>query len=300
MTQETLFDKKILSLWHNIKWKGSFTGIKTFQTLLKTDKNIDVSEKKLYSLLKTDPLYLKHLRPVRKINRRSYDLTYYGQLLQGDIAHMFEDDGYNYFLAIIDCFSLKVFCKPLKTKTSEEVLNAFKELINKFNVEITKFESDQGKEFSKVRQFCSQNKIIFNFKFGNNKANFSEWIIMIIKRKLYKVLRDKKIQTWTKYLSIISDQFNDIPQKKNGFLKPNEITNIYDTAFINDQKTVNTYKQQNNAQKKYENNKNNLQRNDYVYLTFNQKIFDKSFDVQVKMTKTLQYKTLLLNFIFIC
>lgn len=209
------FDTKILSLWHDSSWKGSFTGIKNFQTLLKTDKNIDVSERYLYKLLKNDALYLKHLKPNRKIIRRSYNIDYYTELLQCDVAYMFNNDGYQYFLCLIDCFSLKVFCKPLKSKTSTEVFTAFKDLLQKFDSQnITKVEVDQGKEFVKIKSYCTANNIIFKYKFGNNKANFAEWIIMVLKRRLYKILRDKKTQNWVKFLPIVCDQFNDTEQKK--------------------------------------------------------------------------------------
>lgn len=45
-------NEEILNLWHDKNWIGSFRGIKTFQSLLKTDKNIDISEKRLYNILK--------------------------------------------------------------------------------------------------------------------------------------------------------------------------------------------------------------------------------------------------------
>ena len=45
---------------------------------------------------------------------------------------------------------------------------------------------------STVKQFCKSNDIIFQYKIGANKASFAEWIIMVLKRRLYKILRDKK------------------------------------------------------------------------------------------------------------
>ena len=36
-------DKKLLELWRDPNFSGSYRGIKTFKLLLKTDLNIDVS-----------------------------------------------------------------------------------------------------------------------------------------------------------------------------------------------------------------------------------------------------------------
>jgi len=81
-------DKRLIELWKDPHFDGSFRGIKAFQTLLKTDLNIDVSERRLHYLFKNEPFYLIHQR--RKIvKRRSYDLHGLGELVQG-IIHLFD------------------------------------------------------------------------------------------------------------------------------------------------------------------------------------------------------------------
>ena len=53
-------DEEILKLWRDPNFAGSYRGVRAFQTLLKTDLNIDVSEQRLLNILKTDPLFLMH------------------------------------------------------------------------------------------------------------------------------------------------------------------------------------------------------------------------------------------------
>jgi len=55
-------DHGVLKLWRDLNLEGSFTGVKTFQTLLRLNKNIDISERKLYQNLKNDPLFVMHQR----------------------------------------------------------------------------------------------------------------------------------------------------------------------------------------------------------------------------------------------
>lgn len=75
---DTMVDKeKIIQLWRDPDFEGSYTGIKTFQTLLKLNKDIDISERKLYEILKNDPIFVMHIRSKKTIQRRFYYVSYY-------------------------------------------------------------------------------------------------------------------------------------------------------------------------------------------------------------------------------
>jgi hypothetical protein len=140
-----LTDKRILQLWKDVSFNGSYRGVSTFKILLKTDLGVDVEEKRLYKILKQEPLYLMHLRPQRQTDRRHYDLRFYGELIQGDLAYMFPYEDFKYFLLLIDCYSSKIFTFPLKTKNSEEVSKALNNLFEEINTKIYVFQTDKGK-----------------------------------------------------------------------------------------------------------------------------------------------------------
>lgn len=128
---QNVSDEKLLQLWRSPSFNGSYRGIKTFQLLLKTDLNIDVSQERLYQLLKTDTIFLIHQKPQRNFERRHYDVKNYGELVQADIAYMFEYNKFKYFLLVVDCFSSKVFAVPLNNKDSKSVETALQVLMNK-------------------------------------------------------------------------------------------------------------------------------------------------------------------------
>ena len=178
----TISDKRILELWRDPNFSGSYRGIKTFQILLKTDLDIDVSQKRLYAVLKQDKNYIMHQKPVRNFERRHYDVNYYGELCQMDLAVMFNYSNFVYFLLLIDCFSFKMFAKPLKNKSSSTVSKALEEIFEEFGAPIHVLQSDRGKEFIGCKSLFLNRKIVFRPKFGKNKANFSEWAIHIIKK----------------------------------------------------------------------------------------------------------------------
>jgi hypothetical protein len=167
----TVSDEELLQLWRDPNFSGSYRGIKSFQILLKTDKNIDVPQARLYSVLKKDRIFLIHQRPIRNIDRRPYDLNFYGENVQSDLAFMFPCNAFMCFLLLIDCYSLKIFTKPLKSKASSVVSDAFKEIFKEFNAPIHVLETDRGKEFIGCKKLFAEEKIYYKSKYGQNKAS---------------------------------------------------------------------------------------------------------------------------------
>jgi len=144
-SDENVSDKTILELWRSPQFSGSYRGIKTFKTILKTDLDIDISERRLYNVLKKDPVYLIHLKPARNFERRHLSVNNYGELLQADIAQMYTYDNYKYFLLVVDAFSSKVFVRPLKSKNSLEVKDAFEDIFEEFKAKVYVLQTDRGK-----------------------------------------------------------------------------------------------------------------------------------------------------------
>lgn len=144
MSESEISDQTILDLWKDPEFSGSYRGIKTLQLLLRTDKNIEISEHRLYKILRTDPTYLIHQKVSRNFPRRHVMVSSYGELVQADLAVMFEYLNYKYFLLLVDVFSSKVFVRPLKSKDSKTVAMALEDIFNEFGAKIYKLETDQG------------------------------------------------------------------------------------------------------------------------------------------------------------
>ena len=143
--EQDVSDKTIIELWRSPQFSGSYRGIKTFKRVLKTDLDIDISETRLYNIFKKDPVYLIHLKPARNFERRHLSVNNYGELVQGDIAQMYTYDSYKNFLLVVDAFSSKVFVRPLKSKSSLEVKNAFEDIFQEFKAKIYVLQTDRGK-----------------------------------------------------------------------------------------------------------------------------------------------------------
>jgi hypothetical protein len=68
--EKNLSDQEIKKLWYSPLFSGSFAGIKTFQLCLKLEKDIDVKESRLYSILKEDPIFIIHQKRHKELSRR--------------------------------------------------------------------------------------------------------------------------------------------------------------------------------------------------------------------------------------
>ena len=276
-------DEKIIQLWRDPSFSGSYRGIKTFQMFLKTDQNINVSEKKLYSIMMKDPIYVMHLQR-KKVNRRHYYLSNVGELVQSDLAYMFPYEDYKYFIVFIDCFSNQLNLQPLKDKTSASVLKTFKNYLK--DHEIEKLETDKGTEYSLCKKLCKEKNILYSFKRGENKANFAEHAILQVKKRLYKMLRGTLSKNWPEYLSIIQKDFNKTPNKKLGMYVPDKINDVIDTYIVlqnqnksNLKNEIPSLEEQQKNEEEYNKNNENLKVKDYVYLNLKADAFSKSFDV---------------------
>lgn len=112
----TLTDTELADLYQNETFPGSFSGARTFQQFLKTEKNENVPLSQIYKVLKSIPNYMYTLKPIKRFPRRQYDVKGYLELVQCDLGQMYEFNGMKYFLLVTDVFSSRIWCEPLPSK----------------------------------------------------------------------------------------------------------------------------------------------------------------------------------------
>ncbi len=70
-----------------------------------------------------------------------------------------ENDGYNYLLTVIDCFSKYALAIPIRNKTAEEIIKSFDYIFKERKP--LKLQTDKGKEFinKKFQSFSKEHNV---------------------------------------------------------------------------------------------------------------------------------------------
>ena len=130
---------------------------------------------------------------------------------------------------------------------------------------------------------------MYKTKIGQNKAFIAEHYIYLVKKYLYMTLRGTLNKNWVEVLEHIVTDMNNTPLKRLGFLKPSQVNSEIDSVFVrNAQKSnqITIYKEPNwktqvQNELNYKSDSSNIQVGTYVYRDFDEKLFDKSYDVSV-------------------
>lgn len=278
---KNLDDQEIKRLWQDENFFASFSGINNFKAALFTTFGEKISTKRLKSILSDIPSYVARIKPRKRFDRRPYDVYGFGQLLQADLAVMYKFEGYFYFLLVIDVFSRRIFCEPLKKKSSLEVRTSLDKIFDEINNRIGVIQTDRGAEFKGLKRYFESKDIRHQYKFGVTKCTFAENAIYLIKMRLYTALRATSSRDWPSLLKKIVLNYNNTPQKALKNLKPSDFKSSFDDVKLPDEPKEPSFIVQYQNQKKYEKNKNLPQKGDYCFLSSHPstEVFQKSFDL---------------------
>lgn len=186
------------------------------------------------------------------------------------------NDGVKYLLVVIDCFSKFMFVEPLKKKTTEAVIAAFKNIFQRSDVRCERLQTDKGGEFDskKFREFMKLNNIKFNVTNNpDTKACIAERSLRTLKGKIYKYLTYANTFRYIDVLDAIVHSYN------NGYhrsikmapadVKADNILQVYKNIEMS---------QMTNVKKKLKKHKKpKYSVGDYVRITKDKNVFGKGF-----------------------
>lgn len=212
----TDIQKRILSLYKNPEFAGSFTGLRNLRTLLR-EENIFVSAKDLYNLMyQENPSYVSQIRTITKFPRRSYTTGVHGFFTQtqADLGFLPKAQNFVGFLLLVDIFSRKIYTVNIKTKTNDEIESAFDEIWRQAEVKPVRIECDRGTEFTGLfkKGYFKKNRIRFYMKYGLLKASFAEYGVFLLKRRIYAWIRTENDNDWTQVISQLVKDINETPR----------------------------------------------------------------------------------------
>ena len=208
---------------------GAFAGpAKLFQILKKHDR--PASFKEIKEWLRNQDAY-SLLRPVRYKFKRSRIVTSgIDELWDADLADVSNisqhNDGYKFWLVVIDVFSRYTWVIPVTSKHHTNMLQAFKELFIATNRRPKHLRTDKGTEFKNraVKKLLTDKNINHYTTKNETKANYAERVIRTIKGLMYRYFIHRQTYKYTDVLSELVANYNKRPHRSLKGLAPNEIT----------------------------------------------------------------------------
>ena len=170
---EDLSAEKIRSLWLDKSFPGHGLGLITFKQELESQFKTKLSDRYVKDILVSIPEYLQNQIRRKKIDRRSYYVHGFLELMQADLAQFPKFGDYQYAFCAIDVYTQFLWTKSLEKKDNKHVERAFQDIFDKYG-EPEKLEMDQGGEFIRLNNlgFFVERKIYVHFKRPPNKAVF--------------------------------------------------------------------------------------------------------------------------------
>jgi L-rhamnose mutarotase len=168
---------------------------------------------KLY--LRKNETHSLHRPKRKKFPRRSIITHYPGQIIQSDLIDMQKystnNNGFNYILVVIDCFSKYLWCIALKNKSAFETSTGLRTIFSKMKYPVQTIIFDQGLEYVNllVNNLLKERGIHSYHILTKNKASSAERVNQTIKKTIWKLFTIHKNKKWVKYLDDIVSNYND-------------------------------------------------------------------------------------------
>lgn len=169
-------------------------------------------------------------KPARKnFIRRRVKIMGIDDLWQADLVEMIpyakNNKNYKYLLTVIDCFSKFAWVKPIKNKTSREIVDAMNTIFDEANRIPKNLQTDMGTEFynNYFKQLMKHRSINHYSSFSFIKASIVERFNRTLKERMWKTF---SFQGSYKWLNILGKIVNDYNNRKHRSIKlaPNDVT----------------------------------------------------------------------------
>ena len=174
----------------------------------------------------------RHKRRILKFKRRKIKVNGPYTLIQADTVfyknYSRQNNGYKYILVVVDCFSRKNWCRPMRTATADECAKNLDRILQSMPYAPSQFASDQGNEFN-VKHSSIFNTLIDKYGLlmfhlrGPHKASIAERFIRTLKSRLERFFTETNSVRWIDILPKISESLNN-SYHRSIKMAPNEVT----------------------------------------------------------------------------
>ena len=132
---------------------------------------------------------------------------------QADLVEMrefaLENKGYNYLLTVIDCFSKYAWAHPIKSKSSQNIIDAFTRIFSERCPK--KLQTDKGKEFinKHFQKYLRDHTVKWFSTDSAQKASIVERFNRTLKTKMWRLFTEKGVRKWIDILNKLILNYNN-------------------------------------------------------------------------------------------
>lgn len=209
MTYENYLEK----IYYDPKHPASFTGLDKLYRAVRKEGKYVLGKAKIRAWLTKQEAYTVHRGVIRKYKRQKIVVPYTDYQWEIDTAymtsHIKENDGYGYFLIIIDVISKFVWTFPLKSVTGRQVCEVFQRLLQRGR-RPEKLRSDKGSEFKSIvfQKLLNREAIHHFYSLNETKAAVAERAIKTIKSRLTRYVTKRQTRRWIDVLDDVTKSYN--------------------------------------------------------------------------------------------
>lgn len=185
-----------------------------FTSVHKVNKHTKINKKKLKTeLLKVDAYKLHHPAP-NKFKRRQVFSPYQNAIWGLDLVEIREKKANwnkSFILTVIDFFDRHSWFETLRSKQADEVLTAFKRIIERSGRKPEKVTSDHGREIknSKFNKYCQENNIVQYFTNSPLKCSLCERLNRTLFQMIAKYMTQFKTKRFVHKLPLFENVNNN-------------------------------------------------------------------------------------------
>ena len=170
---------------------------------------------KIKIYLRNNVTHSLHRSKRKKFPRRRIISHFPGQIIQSDLIDMqkysTKNNGFNFILVVIDCFSKFLWCVPMKNKSAKETSLGLRSIFSKMKYPVQTIIFDQGLEYVNimVNNLLKERGIHSYHIMTKNKASSAERVNRTLKQAIWKLFTEHKNEKWVSYLDDIVNNYNN-------------------------------------------------------------------------------------------
>ena len=225
-------DNILRSIYYEPSHPASFSSP---TVLFKASKQRGVTRKQVERWLKKQDVYTLHRPAQKRFKRNRVKVFGINSQWQADLADLSSIQKWNkqfrYLLVVIDCFSRYAYVEPIKTKTGESLIAAFKKILSKGQKPLV-LQTDKGTEFTNrpFQKWLKSQDIRFFTTNNETKCSIVERLNRTLKTKMWRYFTAKKTSKYIDILQPLVKAYNNSYHRSIG--RSPATVNIYNQETV--------------------------------------------------------------------